>query len=140
MFTLPQNNFKEENLDFLCTSNNTLIVGDFNSKSRLWGSNTTNSKGKKIENFLDKNKLVCINNKQGTRINNDNSLSHIDLVLCSPNLSTLLDVQVHDDRWGSDHFPILVESIISQVNVKSDKVPAYNFKKAGWPLFKLSVE
>lgn len=51
----------------------------------------------------------------------NDSLSHIDLSFCHPNLSNKVTWGVIDDNMGSDHFPILVtiESCINYENFDS---------------------
>ena len=34
--------------------------------------------------------------------------SHLDLALCSNNISLNSEFSVSDDSWGSDHFPIIL--------------------------------
>ena len=43
-----------------------LLLGDFNSHSKLWGCLDTNDKGEIIENFIAENDLCLFNDKQPT--------------------------------------------------------------------------
>ena len=46
-----------------------LWCGDFNSHNSLWGTNGTDANGTVIEEFIDYQKLVCINSGEGTSYN-----------------------------------------------------------------------
>jgi ribonuclease HI len=100
---------KADDLDTLLSPiKDSIIVGDFNAKSPLWGSSVTDFRGKLIVKFTEKNNLICLNTGQGTRINNSGSLSHLDLAFCNESIAKYLDWNVLGDCWGSDHFPILI--------------------------------
>lgn len=61
--------------------NNSIIVGDVNSKSPLWGSPTSDARGEYMENWLSQLTWMARNNGQHT-FERNNSKSHIDVTLC----------------------------------------------------------
>src|SRR4029077_15013325 len=105
VYVPPKKSFTLSDLNKILITDNILIIGDLNAKSKLWGSPNNDSKGKIIERFVEENNLVVLNKGQGTRINHTASLSHLDIALCSKNLSSILNLEVLEETWGSDHFP-----------------------------------
>ena len=45
-----------------------ILVGDFNSLSALWGSVNTDSNGRWLKNLIEDNNLTELNNGEGTYI------------------------------------------------------------------------
>ena len=66
--------------------------------------------GIKLLNSINDSDLIPVNQNILVHINfNRNSLSNIDLVLCSPAIYDLIKFNILEDSWGSDHFPITVK-------------------------------
>ena len=109
-----------------------IVLGDFNAKSRIWGSETENSRGQLIEDYLERNEVCIMNNGLPTRFDTySGNTSALDLTLCSPQLQARFDWTTEDETHGSDHFPI----IISTENAPSHKRPTFIEKKADWTEF-----
>jgi hypothetical protein len=108
-------------------------MGDFNGHNPLWGSKTTTDKGKKLEDFLSQEGLCIFNDGTDTYLHPGNgSYSAIDLTVTDPSLLLDFSWKVHDDLCGSDHFPIIRESLHSTVGER----PTRNrFDKADWPRY-----
>ena len=123
-----------EHLIKLIVSNNLIIVGDFNAKNKLWGSPVNDYRGNLITKLINQFDLICLNKGSGTHLNNNGSLSHLDLVLCSSNLGFNLDCEVLDDLWGSDHFPLFI-SLDCNVEINLINASLFNYSKADWALF-----
>uniref|UniRef100_A0A2S2QNX7 RNA-directed DNA polymerase from mobile element jockey n=1 Tax=Sipha flava TaxID=143950 RepID=A0A2S2QNX7_9HEMI len=86
-----------------------IIVGDFNSHSKTWGSYKTDLKGKIIEELLSNDLITILNNGQPTRTNPSNGYSSaIDLSLANTSFSHKLDWQTLPDIYSSDHIPIKI--------------------------------
>ena len=118
-------------------NDNNILVGDFNSHSIMWGSNTTNKQVLTIEEFLDTCNLVCLNDGTPTFLSDINgAFSCLDLMLVSAHMSSDCEWNVMESL-SSDHFPIMTE-----YNVKTswtddpNFIPKWNFKRANWNLFK----
>ena len=109
------------------------IVGDFNAHNPLWGSETTDQKGKIIEDFLLKSNICLLNDGSPTHVDiSTGKTSNIDLTLCSPDLSADSLWSTADDLHHSDHYPICVKLD----SPKAQSHPArFNFKKADWEGF-----
>lgn len=84
-----------------------VILGDFNARNHAWGSKTTDTRGKVVENLMDDSKLVLLNENQPTYFNVANdSESSIDLTFASASISDNLLWEVSNDLHNSDHYPI----------------------------------
>jgi hypothetical protein len=110
-----------------------IIMGDYNGHNPLCGSKTTTDKGKKREDFLSQEGLCIFNDGTDTYLHPGNwSYSAIDLTVTDPSLLLDFSWKVHDDLCGSDHFPIILESLNSTVGERPTR---YKFDKADWPLY-----
>lgn len=113
---------------------NNILVGDVNAFHKLWGNNRNDVRGKNIVEFLDNCNLVCIKNKNFTRINCNGTSSIIDTVFASSNLSSKMDTKVLSDSCGSDHSPLLINCFqhsILKINYKN----RINYTKINWEHF-----
>lgn len=107
-----------------------LFVGDLNGHNPLWGSKDLNSRGKKIENFIELSDLLLLNTTQPTYLSSTyGTFSSLDLSLCSSALYNNLDWNVLPDLHGSDHFPIQIKFINSNTLCRTN--PRWILDKAG---------
>lgn len=89
-----------------------LLLGDFNAKHPMWGCDVTDARGKVIADLLLSDDVALLNTGQPTHFHlQTNSLSAIDLSLCSPTILPNLIWQTLDDPNGSDHFPIIIDTL-----------------------------
>jgi len=135
MYVPPNSEFIAEEYRNLISKPNSLIVGDFNSYSPLWGANKTDQRGKALEDLIEQYNLCILNNGQGTHIKHRGGLSPIDLSLASNNLALKCNWRVSSDSLGSDHYPILISIDEPPVREEVD-VTKYSFRKADWGRFK----
>ena len=108
-------------------------MGDFYGHNFIWGSDDVNDKSRIIENFINKNNLCLYNNKTPTYRYLHVSGS-IYLLFYS---SFRLEWKVHDDLCGSDHFPIFLNNIASQLE---EPITRWKLIKADWRSFKAFCE
>ena len=81
MYVPPNSEFIADEYMNLISMPNSLILGDFNSYSPLWGASKTDQSGKALEDLLIKQYNLCIlNNGQGTHIKHRGGLSPMTLV------------------------------------------------------------
>jgi hypothetical protein len=93
-----------------------------------------NNKGKQLEDFLSQEGLCIFSDGTDTYLHPGNgSYSAIDLTVTDPSLLLDFSWKVHDDLCGSDHFPIILESLHSTVGERPTR---YKFDKADWPRYK----
>ena len=139
-FYLPPNkNITRQMIDSIKMYDNQLILGDFNAKSVIWGSPKVDARGRLVEEFLEKNNLVCLNDGSGTYMKHCGEVSHLDLALCKGKISTMADFIVLSDSWGSDHYPLVV-SIQSHCSAAPCRPPGFNYRKADWCHYKTELD
>ena len=122
-------------------TDSTFIGGDFNAHNSIWSNkNYTCQRGKIIEQWIDDNQLLVLNDGEPTRhCLARNIYSAIDLSLITKDLVNDAHFYIHDDSWGSDHFPIFTtfaSNINSQTESNKPIKPAWNFDKANWNQFR----
>ena len=110
-----------------------MLVGDFNGHNVLWGSNDNDPRGELIEDFITENDICLMNDKSNTYLDSGKGVfSSLDLSLCHPSLYLDYEWSVCEDQHGSDHFPILIESVRTN---GEDHNPKWKLHKADWDLF-----
>ena len=134
VYIAPNQKIHQDHLNKLLVDNNLIIVGDINAKNKLWGSPVNDYRGRQVEKFLEDNSMVVLNSGKGTRLNHNGSLSHLDIVISTGNLSSKVECEVMDDLWGSDHYPLMI-TYDSYTLKNSETNSNYNYKKARWDLF-----
>jgi ribonuclease HI len=112
-----------------------MILGDLNGYNRLWGGQTTDARGKIIENFLNTTNLNFLNTGLPTRISHTSETA-IDLSIISPQLQPDCDWQVFPSPRDSDHCPIIVTILNDQQT--DAQTPIRNYKRADWKTYKTS--
>ena len=110
-----------------------LLLGDLNAKNPLWGGETTNQRGRIIEQLLIANNLCIMNTGDDTHFHVQTGMSSaIDVSLCSPVLLEQFSWSVEGDLHGSDHNPIVMEHLVGE-RVQREVKPI--FKRADWKSF-----
>ena len=113
--------------DIIYASKNCVIAGDFNGHHTQWDSyQNEDQRGKKIEQFMSSNDIVCCNNKEShtrknpsnTRCTRTEGKSSPDITLVSNSLEGSTKWRTHHDQLGSDHLPILFEITGDEHNVE----------------------
>ena len=111
-----------------------IILGDFNAYSPRWGCASSDTRGRIIESFLDRNDLVVMNNGAPTHPNNSTD-STIDLTFCSPTIAQDFDWNTIPFLHDSDHFPIVLSTQLEE----PDPTPIRLIKKANWDIYESSA-
>ena len=110
-----------------------LLLGDFNGHNVLWGCIKNNTRGEIIENVITTNDLCLMNDKSYTYLHPaTGTFSSLDLSLFHPSLLLDFDWSVCEDQHGSDHFPIVTESVSASVEDHNSK---WKLNKANWEQF-----
>lgn len=109
-----------------------LLLGDLNSYNQIWGCDTTDARGRIIENVVNTNNLNIINDGRPTRITH-NSSTAIDISICSPQIEPLLDWNVLSSPMDSDHNPII---LTWSSNQNEENNTRFNYKLANWDNYK----
>ena len=111
-----------------------LLLGDFNGRHPLWDDGASTPRGVLLASFIEDEELEILNTGEVTHFHSQTgTFTSIDLSLCSSNC--LLDFRwsVLPDLYGSDHFPILLESIDS---LPESRLPRWRLDKADWQRFR----
>ena len=79
----PGKNLNKSLMDQFSVKYKTVIVGDLNAKSKMWGSDTSDERGRVLEEFLEQSSAVVINTGQPTYQHRSGSQSHLDVAIVS---------------------------------------------------------
>ncbi|GBM26165.1 hypothetical protein AVEN_196991-1 [Araneus ventricosus] len=100
----------------------------------MWGLDSTNSRGRQIEQFISDNCLCLLNNKEKTYFHEPTRTFHsLDLAICSPQLLPLLNFTVGSYLYNSDHFLLIV--CHADRGGAIHPPPRYLFHRADWDAF-----
>ena len=128
-------------LDQTTSFKKTVIAGDLNGHSPLWGYTDRDNTGKKIEELCQSTNLMILQDENSAptlRHRRHGTLHRPDLTLVSADLENHCSEEVLEDI-SSDHRPILTKINILRRKHKKRRT-RWNFKKANWDLFKQKTE
>lgn len=126
--------------DVLCSnSERFLVCGDFNSKSSLWGSSYTNSRGTLVEKWAAANDLRLLNCGMEPTCIRTQGTSIIDLSWATPNLiEWISDWQVLADTITLSNHTYILMNVELQSACRPNKrivYPRWNWRKMDWEKF-----
>jgi len=75
-------------------SQDAIILGDLDAYSPLFAANSTDTRGRALEELIEENNLVVLNTGVGTHVLSDGSTSHLDVAMASSNIAILPEWQV----------------------------------------------
>ena len=112
-----------------------IFLGDFNSRSQMWGSHHTDQRGKTMEKFIENEHLILLNTGDYTRHNAaHNSFSAIDLTITNSSFSPKTEWNVLNEYSSSDHWPISIK-ILEQLP-PTPSLDRWNLKNPNWELYR----
>ena len=117
----------------------TLIVGDLNAKSKLWGSEFPDARGKIIESLIDEKNFTVLNNGQPTYLHHNGTLTHLDVAMADSTVANKGRFWVINNTLGSDHNPTVTRLFEPEVYLQGDTYPLNNrlrLDRANWNHFK----
>ena len=129
------------NLDI--TSKTTLVLGDFNSHSTLWGYDHDDPSGEEVILWASANDLTLLydpKSKPTFLSGRWRKGYNPDLVFISSARSSLFKRTVMDHIPKSQHRPILVESQPALTPMTTKHQPRFNLRKANWQEFTNEIE
>ena len=118
----------------------TVIAGDFNGHSPLWGYTDQNQSGKNIEELCESTNLIRIQDQNSTPTllhKAHGTLHRPDLTLISADLDNYTSKVLKD--IASDHRPTLTTLLITKQRTRTRKT-RWNFRKADWKKFKSTID
>ena len=116
----------------------TIIAGDTNAHSPVWGYADTNASGDYIEDIVNSTNLILLQNKDSPPTffhRPSGALTRPDSTLVSADLHDKCSWKVSDDL-GSDHLPIIISIDLERERGRPRGRPAWNYSKADWDKFK----
>ena len=135
LYLPPNNTFPEDEFKSILNQlpKPFLILGDMNGRNHLWGDLINNQRGRNLCSIIENENLGVLNTGEATHFHVQTcTLSAIDLSLCSDDSIIDFSWRVVDDRYTSDHFPIILETSQS---TPDSRLPRWNMEKAQWSLF-----
>ena len=86
IYITPGKILSNRSMECFSLSSKTIIVGDLNGKSNMWGSETPDERGRVLEEFIESKGAVVINSGQPTYQHYSGSQSHLDVAIVSSDL------------------------------------------------------
>ena len=123
----------------LFSNRKSIIVGDLNAKSKLWGSPQTEERGLLLEEKIEENGAVVVYSGQPTYQHYSGSQSHLDVAIVTSDLGARTNWAVHNNTLGSDHCPTVVTiDELDTGNFAANECDhlTLNLSKADWRVFK----
>ena len=129
-------------LNYILTTDQTILTGDFNAHHHQWHSPTTDHRGQIISDLLDNSNHITLNQNTPTRLPTtaNQQPTSPDLTTASNDISRFVTWTTLN-KMNSDHLPIKIT-----YNTRSNfRQPQYrqsytNYKKADWDNFTNHIE
>ena len=116
-----------------------IVCADVNGHHTSWGSQTPNSRGNIINQWITGNDLALLNSMEPTYEASNGNFTHIDITTCTTNISLQFEWEVYHDNVTSDHFPIIIKA--SNITLpETISLPKYKIKEADWKLFEETLQ
>ena len=119
----------------------TVISGDLNGHSPLWGYADLDNTGKKIEELCESSNLILLQDENSPKTllhRRHGTLHRPDLTLVSADIENHCTEEILE-CISSDHLPVLTKINIVKHKQKKRRT-RWNFKKADWDLFRKITE
>jgi len=111
-----------------------LLLGDFNAKHIIWGNPDIDHRGTVLEQILLTQNITALNTGSPTHFHIQNAThSAIDISFVTSRCSADFRWSVLNDLHGSDHYPIVINSIDDNI---VERPKNYICSKANWELFR----
>ena len=115
-----------------------LILGDVNAKHPLWGSPTSDQRGITIRDTIIDYNMTVLNDGSHTYYNaKQNIMSHLDITICTNNVSHKFSWKTYIDKFTSDHYPIFIKYNMSELY--TSKPRKWKYQEANWRMYKNNV-
>ena len=111
-----------------------LLLGDFNGRHPLWcDSGVVNPRGTLLASFIEDEGLEVFNSGDVTHFySQTGTFTSIDVSLCTSDCLLDFHWRVLPDLYGSDHFPILLESLDTEPQTRPSR---WSLDRANWQYF-----
>jgi len=116
-------------------NNKAIIVGDFNAHNTIWKSDSTDRRGRCIEELIEEFNYVALNTGTPTYQRKNGGMSVLDLSFASNTIAHKCDWSIaENDTWGSDHLAC-VTRVGNKISDENDTSLKWNLNKADWSLY-----
>ena len=134
MYNPPTNKPK---LDIINVNRKTILIGDFNSPSPLWGYSNTTPPGEILEDFLNSTNLELIykSTDPPTYLHYNGNGTNPDLLFVSSDIADKTTRKVIEDPGSGHRIVIAKIRYQNKISQKSSPRVSWNFKKADWPKY-----
>ena len=105
---IPDDVFNDYRKLFNAYNHSSIILDDFNAYSTLFGADSTDDRGRLLEDLIEEHNLVVLNTGSGTFVRPSGEMSHLDIAMVSANIARIVNWTVLDDTLGCDHLPIVI--------------------------------
>lgn len=113
-----------------------VIVGDFNAHHPVWGSAREDKRGKAVCEIVENTDTIVMNDGSYT-FHRGNTKSCIDISICSQDAINYINWSIHNDSYGSDHYPI--EITTNDVPPSTTRRIQWLYKDANWDEFEKQI-
>ena len=103
LYVPPGRSFSRKELEKILSHQDTIIFGDMNAHSPVFGARHSYRKGKIMENLTLTLNLVILNTGGDIHLATNGSVSPINISLASPNWATKATWKILSKSLGSDH-------------------------------------
>ena len=130
--------------EIIPTSDNSLIVGDFNAHSPVWDSDfPLDQRGELLEDWIISEDLQALNSGKPTRVSRieDHRDSAPDISLCGKIYSKKCVWELMDGVGSSDHIPICIKvaTTVNHQTIRGSEAK-WRIKNVDWTKFSEAVE
>ncbi|KYN29937.1 hypothetical protein ALC57_00607 [Trachymyrmex cornetzi] len=102
-----------------------IFLGDFNAHNTLWNCEYTI--GESLQEAMERRDFMCVNMDTCSRI----GATNLDLLFCSAAVLDNIEYNQLDDKWDSDHFPIVFK-LETHRGIYSKRTNRITTKKTDW--------
>ena len=89
-----------------------ILCADVNANNPLWGSPRSDVRGALLASWISDSDLVLLNTDEPTYLSSQGIFSHIDLIICTPDIAGSYTWLPQPDLFNSDHYPLLISSTL----------------------------
>ena len=72
-----------------------IILGDFNAYSTLFGADSTDDRGRLVEELIEEHNLVVLNTGAGTFVRPSGEIGHLDVAMANVNISRIATATIY---------------------------------------------
>ena len=121
-------------ISHLLLNEDSLILGDLNAHDDLWNSSINDERGQAIADEISNSEFGVINENLSTRVPSNGQSTSPDVSIVSASLLTFCTWTTYTDL-SSDHLPIVIDILLADEGIFTDRKTYYNLAKADWPKF-----